>query len=69
MPSAWGARRWDGDNGPEKTDYVSVKNLILACPKDVKRFVLTTSAGVERQDQLPWSILNLFGERRVASIL
>lgn len=53
--------RWDGNNGPEQTDYVAVKNLIAATPKSVKRFVLTTSAGVERSGQFPFVILNLFG--------
>lgn len=53
--------RWDGNNGPEQTDYLSVRNLVHACPKSLKRFVLTTSAGVERYNQLPFSILNLFG--------
>ena len=55
--------RWDGGNGPEQTDFISVRNLVQACsPSSVKRFVLTTSAGVERYNQLPFSILNLFGK-------
>lgn len=53
--------RWQDNNGPEQSDYVSVKNLIEACPKSLQRFVLNTSAGVERQGALPYSILNLFG--------
>ncbi len=53
--------RWDGNNGPEQTDYVAMKNLIEATPTSVKRFVLTTSAGVDRSNQLPFNILNLFG--------
>ena len=57
-----GARcRWDGDNGPEQTDWISNQNLIAATPKSVKRFVFTTSAGVERSGQFPFFILNLFG--------
>jgi nucleoside-diphosphate-sugar epimerase len=54
-------KRWQGNNGPEQTDYVAMKNLIEATPKSIKRFVLTTSAGVDRSNQLPFSILNLFG--------
>ncbi|GAB4820052.1 hypothetical protein N2152v2_007098 [Parachlorella kessleri] len=60
--TAFPSKRWDGGNGPEQTDFVSVRNLIQACsPSSVKRFVLTTSAGVQRYNQLPFSILNLFG--------
>jgi hypothetical protein len=39
-----------------------VSNLVHACKPNLKRFVLTTSAGVERYNKLPFSILNLFGE-------
>lgn len=53
--------RWDGGNNPEQTDFVSVRNLVRACPPGLQRFVLTTSAGVERSGQFPFSILNLFG--------
>lgn len=42
---------------------MSVRNLVHACPPSLKRFVLTTSAGVERSGQFPFSILNLFGAR------
>lgn len=56
------ACRWDGGNNPEQTDYVSVRNLVHACPPSLKRFVLTTSAGVERSGKFPFAILNLFGE-------
>ncbi|BDA42679.1 probable protein TIC 62, chloroplastic [Coccomyxa sp. Obi] len=59
--TAFPSKRWDGNNGPEQTDYVAMKNLIEATPKSVKRFVLTTSAGVDRSNQLPFNILNLFG--------
>ena len=40
---------------------MAVRNLISATPQSVKRFLLTTSAGVDRSDKLPFSILNLFG--------
>jgi hypothetical protein len=53
--------RWVGDNGPRPTDLEGPLNLISACPKALKRFVFVTSAGVERQKELPWAILNTFG--------
>ncbi len=53
--------RWKDNNGPKETDYTSLHNLIRATPKGVKRFVLTTSAGVLRSDKIPYSILNLCG--------
>ena len=59
--TAFPSKRWDGGNNPKNTDYVAVKNLIDSCPKDIKRFILTTSAGVERSGQFPWLILNAFG--------
>ncbi len=40
---------------------MAVRNLIDATPQAVKRFLLTTSAGVDRSNKLPFSILNLFG--------
>lgn len=54
--------RWKGGNGPEQTDSIATGNLIRATPKGIKRFVLVTSAGVERYNKLPFSILNLFGK-------
>ena len=39
-----------------------MRNLIEATPKSVKRFLLTTSAGVDRSNKIPFSILNLFGK-------
>jgi len=59
--TAFPSKRWDGGNNPEQTDYVAVKNLIEATPKSIHRFVLTTSAGVERSNQFPFIILNAFG--------
>lgn len=54
--------RWKGDNGPEQTDSIATGNLIRATPKSIERFVYNTSAGVERYNKLPFSILNLFGK-------
>ena len=62
--TAFPSTRWDGGNGPEQADYVSVANLVAAACRStpgLRRFVLTTSAGVERADQFPFVILNLFG--------
>lgn len=57
--------RWDDDNGPEQTDLVSNRNLIAATPRGIQRFVFATSTGVERYNQFPFVILNLFGARRL----
>jgi hypothetical protein len=61
--TAFPSKRWDNDNTPEQTDYVANKNLIEAASRapGLKRFVLCTSAGVERSGQFPFIILNLFG--------
>jgi len=59
--TAFPSKRWRDDNGPEQTDLVSNRNLIAATPRSIKRFVLTTSTGVERFNQFPFIILNLFG--------
>lgn len=61
--TAFPSKRWDGGNNPENTDYVAVKNLIDVAAQHggLKRFVLTTSAGVERSGQFPFFILNAFG--------
>ena len=37
-------------------------NLIKATPKTIQRFVMVTSAGVERVDEIPFNILNSFSE-------
>ena len=58
--------RWAGNNGPEQTDYIAMRNLIEATPKSVKRFLLTTSAGVDRSNKIPFSILNLFGKHHMS---
>jgi len=59
--TAFPSNRWHGDNGPKPTDWISATNLIKAAPKELKRFVFVTSAGVERQKEMPWAILNTFG--------
>ncbi|KAL2535902.1 NAD(P)-binding Rossmann-fold superfamily protein [Forsythia ovata] len=59
--TAFPSNRWDGDNTPERTDWEGVRNLVLALPPSVKRIVLVSSVGVTKFNELPWSIMNLFG--------
>lgn len=68
--------RWVGDNGPRPTDWEANSNLIniaagamKAAQGDLARFVFVTSAGVERQKELPWAILNLYGASGVSDAL
>ncbi|WVZ16537.1 hypothetical protein V8G54_009519 [Vigna mungo] len=59
--TAFPSRRWDDDNTPERVDWMGVKNLVSALPSSVKRVVLVSSIGVTKFNELPWSIMNLFG--------
>jgi uncharacterized protein YbjT (DUF2867 family) len=62
--TAFPSARWLGGNSPKEVDRDAVLNLLaLAAPraKQLKRVLLTTSAGVERYDALPYKILNAFG--------
>ncbi|KAJ1427858.1 hypothetical protein SESBI_09240 [Sesbania bispinosa] len=59
--TAFPSKRWDDDNTPERVDWVGVKNLVTALPSSVKRVVLVSSIGVTKFNELPWSIMNLFG--------
>ncbi|CAI0541420.1 unnamed protein product [Linum tenue] len=59
--TAFPSRRWDGDNTPERVDWEGVRNLVSALPPSVKRLVLVSSVGVTKFNELPWSIMNLFG--------
>ncbi|KAK2641222.1 hypothetical protein Ddye_022985 [Dipteronia dyeriana] len=59
--TAFPSKRWDGDNTPEKVDWEGVRNLVSALPSSVKRIVLVSSVGVTKFNELPWSIMNLFG--------
>jgi uncharacterized protein YbjT (DUF2867 family) len=63
--TAFPSLRWRGGNGPKETDEVGVTNLVAAtvaaAPPGLARFVLTSSAGVDRAGKPPYSILNLFG--------
>nr|AFK43374.1 unknown [Lotus japonicus] len=59
--TAFPSKRWEDDNTPERVDWVGVKNLVSALPSSVKRVVLVSSIGVTKYNELPWSIMNLFG--------
>ncbi|XP_010277622.1 PREDICTED: uncharacterized protein At2g37660, chloroplastic [Nelumbo nucifera] len=59
--TAFPSKRWDGDNTPERVDWEGVRNLVSALPPSVERFVLVSSVGVTKYNELPWSIMNLFG--------
>ncbi|RVX20029.1 Uncharacterized protein, chloroplastic [Vitis vinifera] len=59
--TAFPSKRWDGDNTPEKVDWEGVRNLVSALPSSLKRIVLVSSVGVTKFNELPWSIMNLFG--------
>ena len=64
--TAFPSARWKDDNGPEQTDENSIRNLVNAVQAQspagrCKRFVLVSSIGVERTNQMPFLILNLFG--------
>ncbi|PSR90158.1 hypothetical protein CEY00_Acc30356 [Actinidia chinensis var. chinensis] len=59
--TAFPSRRWDGDNTPERVDWEGVRNLVSSLPASVKRIVLVSSVGVTKFNELPWSIMNLFG--------
>lgn len=65
--TAFPSQRWDfvnlfdPKNTPQAVDGEGVKNLILAAPSNLKRFVFVSSCGVLRKDSLPFNILNAFG--------
>jgi uncharacterized protein YbjT (DUF2867 family) len=65
--TAFPSLRWDfanlfqPANNPEAVDGTGVKNLVMAAPKDLKRFVFISSCGVLRKDQFPFNLLNAFG--------
>ncbi|KAK9692299.1 hypothetical protein RND81_09G254800 [Saponaria officinalis] len=59
--TAFPSRRWDGDNTPERVDWDGVRNLVSILPPTLKRFILVSSVGVTKFNELPWSIMNLFG--------
>ena len=49
-------------NSPLQVDAQGVINLVKSCDvNQIKRFVLVSSCGVLRQNEFPYTILNLFG--------
>ncbi|KAL5218730.1 hypothetical protein ABZP36_019414 [Zizania latifolia] len=59
--TAFPSKRWDGDNTPERVDWDGIRNLVSTMPQTIKRLVLVSSIGVTKYNELPWSIMNLFG--------
>ena len=65
---AWGRVFLDADyrqqqakNSPAIADRQGVAHLIAACPPTLQRFVFVSSLGVERKQDLPFSLLNAYG--------
>ncbi len=54
-------RRTKTRNSPEQVDAEGVRNLVVAAPKDLQRFVFVSSCGVERKNSPPYNLLNAFG--------
>lgn len=54
-------RQAKAKNNPEQIDAQGVSNLVVAAPKDLKRFVFVSSCGILRKDKFPFSLLNSFG--------
>jgi uncharacterized protein YbjT (DUF2867 family) len=54
-------QRASARNSPAIVDGLGVMNLVSAAPQDLRRFVLISSCGVERQQLFPYNVLNSFG--------
>lgn len=60
--TAFPTLKWKGGNTPDAVDREAVSKIAaVAAASGVERVVLVTSVGVERTDQMPFLILNLFG--------
>ncbi|KAL4561283.1 hypothetical protein LXL04_033447 [Taraxacum kok-saghyz] len=59
--TAFPSKRWDGDNTPERVDWEGIRNLVSTLPRSLSRLILVSSVGVTKSNELPWSIMNLFG--------
>jgi uncharacterized protein YbjT (DUF2867 family) len=66
----WGAlytnadeRRAKASNSPQQVDAEGIQALVAAgvAAGGIERFVFVSSCGVERKDQLPYSLLNAYG--------
>jgi len=61
--TAFPTKRWNGGNTPKAIDEEAVSR-IAKCASDIstlRRIVLLTSVGVNRTNEMPFLILNLFG--------
>lgn len=61
--TAFPTKRWNGGNKPKAIDEEAVSR-IAKCASDIstlRRIVLLTSVGVNRTNEMPFLILNLFG--------
>lgn len=60
--TAFPTKRWWAGGSPKDVDQVGVNNLVQAAKKQgMKRFVLVSSAGVDRKDSFPFAVMNLCG--------
>ncbi|KAL7431639.1 hypothetical protein ACHAXM_002755 [Skeletonema potamos] len=61
--TAFPTKRWEGGNNPKAIDMEAVTRIANAARsvETVRRMVLLTSVGVNRTNQMPFLILNLFG--------
>lgn len=61
--TAFPTLKWRGGNTPKAIDDEAVTKLAKAAAKlpSLKKVVLLTSVGVDRTDEMPFLILNLFG--------
>jgi nucleoside-diphosphate-sugar epimerase len=62
--TAFPTLKWRGGNTPQAIDADAVTRIVQAATTTttkMKRIVLVTSVGVERTNEMPFTILNLFG--------
>ena len=61
--TAFPTKRWSGGNTPQAIDQEAVTRIanIAADTPTLRRVVVLTSVGVERTNEMPFLILNLFG--------
>lgn len=61
--TAFPTQRWRGGNTPQAIDSEAVSRIarLAADISTMRRIVLVTSVGVERTNEMPFVILNLFG--------
>lgn len=61
--TAFPTTKWAGGNTPKAIDAEAVTRIVkaIAATSSVKRVAMVTSVGVDRTDEMPFLILNLFG--------